>query len=323
MNYFLISVSNRQNLELCVNYALAGFTNSINGLWTFTEIQEGDFISFLYGARVFNLYKVLKKIAIKKAEKLGPWSSITFKMSGKTYYFPFRIFLEPIRKFNEPMVRQEFSYVAENLLLRGGYRKTHFQADQLTLNAVSQMGVFYSQRIKKFNEKYESFTPMITWNRKLINPPETYYFHEFILQSIIRQYLSVGENLQKLFNILEWGYLDAKDFEVLGEKALSEGHIDILIKEARPVGKTRKIILEIKTGRANPFDINQLENYLLEIGNECEGGVLIAKNFSKEVIKRGKNKKNIKYIRYSFNGIDKNQKHSIEKLKTNLNLIKV
>ena len=50
MAYFLISVSNRTNLDLCIKYALAGFTDSINGLWTFVEIQEGDFISFLYGA---------------------------------------------------------------------------------------------------------------------------------------------------------------------------------------------------------------------------------------------------------------------------------
>ncbi len=38
------------------------------------------------------------------------------------------------------MVRQEFSYVAENLLLRGGYLKTHFQADTITLYNVSEMG---------------------------------------------------------------------------------------------------------------------------------------------------------------------------------------
>lgn len=51
MSYFLISVSNRKNLELCIKYAMAGFTNSINGAWTFVEINEGDFISFLYGAK--------------------------------------------------------------------------------------------------------------------------------------------------------------------------------------------------------------------------------------------------------------------------------
>ncbi|GAH66109.1 unnamed protein product, partial [marine sediment metagenome] len=88
------------------------------------EIQEGDYVSFLYGARVSNLYKVTEKRAFKNADKLPPWPSVTFRMSGKTYYFPFRLYLKPIRELNEPMVRPEFAYVAESLLLRGGYRKT-------------------------------------------------------------------------------------------------------------------------------------------------------------------------------------------------------
>ena len=45
-DYFLISVSNKENLELCIRYAMAGFTNSINGLWTFWDIKEGDMPPF-------------------------------------------------------------------------------------------------------------------------------------------------------------------------------------------------------------------------------------------------------------------------------------
>ncbi|MDN5319636.1 MAG: hypothetical protein PWP49_56 [Thermococcaceae archaeon] len=84
MAYFLISVSNRENLELCMGHRMAGFTNSVNGFWTFVEVDEGDYISFLYGARVYNLYKVIKKVALRNAEKYGPWSPITFR-SGNTY----------------------------------------------------------------------------------------------------------------------------------------------------------------------------------------------------------------------------------------------
>ena len=64
-NYFLISVSNKENLNLCISHALAGFTNSINGLWTFSEIKEEDYISFLYAARAHNLYQVIKKEAVE------------------------------------------------------------------------------------------------------------------------------------------------------------------------------------------------------------------------------------------------------------------
>ena len=111
MAYFLLSVANRVNLELCIEYALAGFTNSINGLWTFVDIEEGDFVSFLYGARVFNLYRVEEKEALKGVDIIGPWPSVTFQMSGKTYYFPFRLRLKLIRDFTESMVRPELAYV--------------------------------------------------------------------------------------------------------------------------------------------------------------------------------------------------------------------
>ena len=125
-SYFLVSLSNRANLDLCERYSLAGFTNSINGVWIFLDIRDGDFISFLYGAKAHNLYIVEKKEALKSAQNLPPWAPLTFRVSRRTYYFPFRLTLTPVRKLEEPMVRSEFAYVAENLLLRGGYRKTHF-----------------------------------------------------------------------------------------------------------------------------------------------------------------------------------------------------
>lgn len=319
-SYFLISVSNRTNLDLCIKHALAGFTNSISGLWTFMEVQEGDFISFLYGARVFNLYKVMKKEAIKNADKLPPWPSVTFRMSGKTYYFPFRLYLTPLREFIEPMVRPEFSYVAENLLLRGGYRKTHFQADQTTLQSVSQMGSLYNSSKEDLTiNNYDTFTPMLTWNRSLASPPEIFYFQEFILQSLVRQWLSKNVNLQDLFASCGLNNLQAKDFEVLGEKALPEGHIDILIKDCIPAGYARRIIIEVKTGKATPQDIVQLRNYMVEIGEECVLGILIARDFPKKVQQESENR-GIKCFAYSFGQIDRAQKYSLEELKSKFQL---
>lgn len=261
MAYFLLSVANRVNLELCIEYALAGFTNSINGLWTFVDIEEGDFVSFLYGARVFNLYRVEKKEALKGADTIGPWPSVTFQMSGKTYYFPFRLRLKPIRDFTESMVRPEFAYVAENLLLRGGYRKTHFQADQTTLQAVSQMGDLYRKPVKSFaTDSCGTFTPCIAWKKTPGSPPEIFPFREFLLQSLVRKHLSCKENLQRFFDLSGLGDLHAEDFEVLGEKALSEGYIDILIKDRSPLGRSRKIIVETKLNRVQCNDVDQLRN---------------------------------------------------------------
>jgi hypothetical protein len=126
-SYFLIAVSTRENLDLCIRYGLAGFPGGENGAWTFCEIEEGDFVSFLYGARVYNLYRVVGREAITGAEQMPPWGLLTHRNSKKQYAFPYRLQLQPIRVFNESLVRIEFSYVGENLLLRGGYRKTHFR----------------------------------------------------------------------------------------------------------------------------------------------------------------------------------------------------
>lgn len=243
-SYFLISVSNRENLELCKKYALAGFTNSINGVWTFLDIKKGDYISFLYGAKAHNLYIVESKEAIYKAENASPWPPVTFRQSGKTYYFPFRLQLKPIRKFEESLVRVEFNYVAENLLLRGGYRRTHFQADQTTLQAVSQMGILGNEKINKllFPDK-KTFTPKFTKNKDKVSIPEIFLFKELILQAVIRHYLSEQTNLGKLLKLINLN-ISPEELEILGEKAFPEGHVDMLIKNATPKGISQKIIIE-------------------------------------------------------------------------------
>jgi hypothetical protein len=147
-SYFLVSVSTRKNLELCIEHSVAGFPSSQGGAWTFCEIAQGDLISFLYGAKAHNLYRVKTKEAIRDAQALPPaWEFLKSRKPGKTYFFPYRLGLDQIRSFDESLVRAEFAYVAENLLLRGGYKKTHFQADQTTLQSVSQIGAPSQNRI--------------------------------------------------------------------------------------------------------------------------------------------------------------------------------
>ena len=248
-SYFLVSLSNKENLDLCIKFALAGFPNTLNGVWTFLDIREGDYISFLYGARAHNLYKVESKEALKNAKNLPPWKPIEFRVSRKTYFFPFRLNLTPIRKLSEPLVRMEFAYVAENLLLRGGYRKTHFQGDQTTLQNISQMGSLHEQTEKLQMAEYETFVPKFVRNRTLASPPEVYPLQEMVLQAAIRQFYSEDSNMHSLLNLISVYDLDVKRLEVLGEKALPEGHVDILIKEAIPIGLSKKIVLEVKDGQ--------------------------------------------------------------------------
>jgi len=297
-NYFLISVSNKENLELCKKYALAGFTDSINGVWTFSEIENGDFISFLYAAKAHNLYRVEKKVAFQNPEKLPPWKPVTFKISRKTYHFPFRLHLKQVRKFEEPLIRVEFAYVAENLLLRGGYRKTHFQADQTTLQNVSQMGEKFAEKIEDLEFSSSMFVPQFSTNKSLVKIPYVFPFREIILQSAIRHHLCDRGKLQEFLENISVGEVKAENLEVLGEKALPEGHVDIFIKEAVPIGESRNIIVEVKVGRAVIRDFEQLEQYLRELGPECLRAVLIARDFSKKAVFKFENK--IVPIKYGF-----------------------
>jgi len=325
-SYFLVSLSNKTNLDLCVKYSLAGFTNSISGIWTFLEIRDGDFISFLYGARAHNLYTVERKEAIKNAQNLPPWAPITFRISRKTYYFPFRLTLNPIRKLEEPLVRPEFAYVAENLLLRGGYRKTHFQGDQTTLQNVSQMGNLWYEQVERLKvQGYETFIPKFVRNRKLVLPPEIFPLQEIILQALVRQFLSENGNLNALLKLIEVEDLDVDKLEVLGEKALPEGHIDIIIKEAIPIGLSRKIILEVKMGKALDRDVEQLEKYVNELGTECIASILIAEEFTKSVVQKIEKQRNcgLSLVRHSLRDFSPDESYTFDQLKEKIELGRV
>lgn len=299
-SYFLISVSTRENLELCVKYALAGFPSGESGAWTYCEVEEGDFVSFLFGARAHNLYRVVQKEAIVEAERLPPWKPLTFAETGRTYSFPFRLRLHPLRTFVEPIARTEFAYVAENLLLRGGYRKTHFQADQTTLQYVSEMGNLAegSPAILPL-PNYSTFVPRFTRSRELFDVPQVSGFRETILQSAIRRHLTFEQNLQTLLSALGVTGVAPGDLEILGEKALAQGHIDLLLKRRVPLGTSIKLPIEVKTKKGQSKDLAQLQGYMDELGGECAIGVLIAADFGRQN-SLGAARDRIKLVRYKI-----------------------
>ena len=116
--------------------------------------------------------------------------------------------------------------------------------------------------------------------------------------------------------------LDTSKLEVLGEKALAEGHIDILIKEAIPIGLARKIIIEVKTGLAKLQDISQLSMYLDEMGNECLAGVLIAKNFSRKILQEA-GRQGISTFEYKLGIIDSGMPATFNEMKEDFQLTRV
>src|SRR5579862_194131 len=299
-SYFLISVSTRENLELCIKYGLAGFPGGESGAWTFCEIQVGDFVSFLYGARAHNLYRVGNRQAISNAERYPPWKLLTFKQTGKTYSFPFRLQLELVRTFNESLVRAEFAYVAENLLLRGGYGRTHFQADQTTLQSASEMGNLADAELEHLAmPEFSLFEARFSRSKRLIKTPEVCRFKEPILQSAIRRHLMSQTNLANLSNGLNLGGAKTDELEVLGEIAIPDGHIDLLLKKRVSLGSGIKIPIEVKTKTAQPKDVSQLRRYMDELQGECPAGILIAGDFNRRTLARAKDE-NVRLVRYSL-----------------------
>ena len=299
-SYFLIAVSTRENLELCIKHSLAGFPSSIMGAWAFCDIQEGDRVSFLYGARVYNLYVVMQKYL--EYDEFAPplWKPLEFGSGRKIrkYYFPFRLRLKPLRLFNEPLTRAEFSYVAENLLLRGGYRKSHFQADRTDLGYASKLG----KAVNNIDTQHFTYNSSLselqfTFDKSKVDIPKIFPMKEQILQAALRHYLSNKRNLEHFFEKLSISLPQTTEWEVLGEKALPEGYIDILIKEAIPTGLSRKIIVEVKKNKAAQKDFQQLRAYRKEFGEECVGAVLITKKVSKKL---RMNFQDIKIVEYSL-----------------------
>ncbi len=160
-----------------------------------------------------------------------------------------------------------------------------------------------------------------TKSQDKVSPPEIFRFIEIILQAAIRQHLSGGKNLDAFLSQIDIETLDTSKLEVLGEKALAEGHIDILIKEAVPIGLARKIILEVKTGLAKLLDISQLSMYLNEMGNECLAGVLIANDFSRKILQEAKRQR-INTFRYKLGISESGVPVTFNELKEDIQLIK-
>ncbi|MCX7661758.1 MAG: endonuclease NucS, partial [Candidatus Omnitrophica bacterium] len=187
----------------------------------------------------------------------------------------------------------------------------------------SQMGEISDGSTSQLSfKKYRIFIPKFTWDREEEKIPEIFKFQEIILQSLIRRYLSNINNLRGFFEKIGLNDQNADKFEVLGEKALPEGHIDLLIKEAQPIGLSRKVIVEVKRGNATSEHIKQLRSYINEIGKECLKGVLIAKHFSKNTLKEAKDNGIVSFV-YYFNNLNEQLKYSFDDLLPKLCLLRL
>jgi hypothetical protein len=268
---------------------LAGFPSGENGAWTFCEIAEGDFISFLYGARAHNLYEVSKREALRDALSLPPWEPLTFRETGRTYSFHIDCCYS-LSVFSELLVRTEFAYVAENLLfcVAAIARRIFKQTKQLC-RVFSKWEPWQTARSSLLPCRNIQLSLLrFTRTESLLKTPEIVRFRETILQAAFGSKANLALN-----------GTNADDLEILGEKALPEGHIDLLLKRRVPLGSALKIPIEVKTNRAQSKDLVQLRGYMNELHGECPIGVLIASDFGRSAIEEA-SKLRMKLVRYSL-----------------------
>jgi hypothetical protein len=318
MAYFFVAVSNSENLGLCRDYALAGFPGSRNGAWSFADIREGDYVSFVYGAKAYDLYEVDDRVAVSNAAELPPWDALELSRGG-TYHFPFRLSLERRRSFEESMVRSEFRYIAENLLLRGGYRRSHFQADKTTLQQVSQMGEPSDGELKEREWTEERAEPRWVRRRGGFESPTENQFIEEVLHALVRHRLGNEGEMEEFAEMTGLGFLEDSETEVLGERALPEGHLDLLVKEKEPTGTSHSVPIEVKLNRCTQEDMDQLRGYMEQLAPECMGGVLLAETFPRSLDVPS----DVSLVRARFNGIDMSEPQTLEQMAEALELAAV
>ncbi len=159
--YFIVILSNKDNLDKCIKCKVAGFPETKSGMWAYLDINKGDYVSFYYNGKIINLYKIIDKF-IPKAYAIGAigadeeqkstkeesrkeikgkdsqydpvplgdcvekWNAI----KGKNYLiirFPYRFNLELVASGEKVIFDKTVQRFGLNLIPRGGLQKSHVQ----------------------------------------------------------------------------------------------------------------------------------------------------------------------------------------------------
>ena len=106
---------------------------------------------------------------------------------------------------------------------------------------------------------------------------------------------------------------------MLGEKALTTGHVDILIKNRTPMGGSQKLVVEIKLNQAREKDVQQLMGYMDEMGKECRGGILVARGFPPSALRKMRANR-IHAFTYDFENLDPEESYTFSEFRSKLRL---
>jgi hypothetical protein len=243
--YFIVVLSNKRNLDLCRDKKIAGFPETNNGQWAFLDIDVGDYISFYYNGRIWDLYEVdskfipdqyLKKLA-RGDKDLDPeplndgknWCSIE---GGTQYiYFPFRLELKKKveTEFDSNIVfKNGFERLGINLVPRVSLKKTHFQLSIKDINRIFNNDISINKKeftidtfvkCKRRSQHRRDQKNSIRFKEKII---DEITHQEIYLQSFMKKLLETQINQIKIVE-------DCDCYEFLSEQTTDGGESDIVI----------------------------------------------------------------------------------------------
>ncbi|MBB6062666.1 hypothetical protein HNP65_001104 [Thermosipho japonicus] len=244
--FFIVILSNEENLKKCIENNIAGFPETDNGIWAYLDINEGDYVSFYYNGRIFNLYKVEKKLIpeyYKKSnnsignERYDPvplnngdkWRAISTKKGN--IYFPYRLSLKLLEKtdfLTSLVFKSGFERFGINLIPRVSLKKSHFQLSLSDINkifGIKNLGVNLSSfTLKDFVEVFSKNKDI---NKEKFSV-ENIVDKEIFLQTLIKRILeaSIYKYKEVIFDKISF---DKDSFEFFSEQTVYGGEADIVI----------------------------------------------------------------------------------------------
>lgn len=243
--YFIVVLSTQRNLNLCRQNSIAGFPETDNGQWAFLDINIGDYISFYFNGRVYDLYEVTEKQVpnrwrnklAKGNEHLDPetltngekWDSI--KTNENFIYFPFRLKLNKIVEthYDSNIVfKSGFERLGINLVPRVSLKKTHFQL------SIKDIKKYFNKEvpIKESDFDIKSFILCKKRSQYRTNQNNTFDFENFIIDEITHKEIYLQAFLKKILesqiskiNLVEY----CENYEFLSEQTTDGGESDIVV----------------------------------------------------------------------------------------------
>lgn len=243
--YFIVILSNEENLNKCLDNNIAGFPETDNGAWAYLDINEGDYLSFYYNGRIFNLYKVkekfipekFKKERAKGSEYEDPvalpngdrWSAIKTKKDN--IYFPYRFSLQLIEESDYAtslIFKQGFERLGINLVPRVSFKKSHFQ-----LSIKDIMKSFNSTKtVSKGKYFFIDDFQEVFYRKDQVTPSKLQEIttKEIFLQTLLKRILEASIKKYKSFiNLNSINELEFNELEFFSEQTVYGGEADLVI----------------------------------------------------------------------------------------------